>query len=123
MAADHASCTGGSRMPAAGLRSSARRTWRSFKSFVKGNTLLRKGYLRLKGRYHRARLRRAGLRTNPADRSARTGGVNPANIVWIDRKSTRLNSSHANTSYAVFCLKKKHLLLLYRPLQRLAATV
>src|SRR5947209_14867089 len=24
-----------------------------------------------------------------------------------DRKSTRLNSSHANTSYAVFCLKKK----------------
>src|SRR3712207_1432939 len=27
----------------------------------------------------------------------------------IDRKSTRLNSSHANTSYAVFCLKKKNL--------------
>src|SRR3712207_6980158 len=25
----------------------------------------------------------------------------------IDRKSTRLNSSHANISYAVFCLKKK----------------
>src|SRR3712207_7082445 len=31
-----------------------------------------------------------------------------------DRKSTRLNSSHANISYAVFCLKKKktHLILL-----------
>src|SRR3712207_8367368 len=29
-------------------------------------------------------------------------------IFWIgDRKSTRLNSSHANISYAVFCLKKK----------------
>src|SRR3712207_9430720 len=27
-----------------------------------------------------------------------------------DRKSTRLNSSHANISYAVFCLKKKHYL-------------
>src|SRR3712207_7605640 len=27
-----------------------------------------------------------------------------------DRKSTRLNSSHANISYAVFCLKKKLLL-------------
>src|SRR3712207_300390 len=27
--------------------------------------------------------------------------------VVIDRKSTRLNSSHANISYAVFCLKKK----------------
>src|SRR3712207_7197424 len=36
----------------------------------------------------------------------------------LDRKSTRLNSSHANISYAVFCLKKKKhstlfLLLLY----------
>src|SRR3712207_7985146 len=31
-----------------------------------------------------------------------------------DRKSTRLNSSHANISYAVFCLKKKkHLKFLY----------
>src|SRR3712207_8009109 len=28
-------------------------------------------------------------------------------ILYIDRKSTRLNSSHANISYAVFCLKKK----------------
>src|SRR3712207_7692232 len=28
-------------------------------------------------------------------------------VVTIDRKSTRLNSSHANISYAVFCLKKK----------------
>src|SRR3712207_8959134 len=27
--------------------------------------------------------------------------------IYIDRKSTRLNSSHANISYAVFCLKKK----------------
>src|SRR3712207_8516334 len=26
---------------------------------------------------------------------------------FLDRKSTRLNSSHANISYAVFCLKKK----------------
>src|SRR3712207_7628892 len=32
----------------------------------------------------------------------------------IDRKSTRLNSSHANTSYAVFCLKKKTLVSLRR---------
>src|SRR3712207_8589392 len=27
--------------------------------------------------------------------------------IALDRKSTRLNSSHANISYAVFCLKKK----------------
>src|SRR3712207_7920998 len=40
-----------------------------------------------------------------------------------DRKSTRLNSSHANISYAVFCLKKKkpkpkfalHILTLFVP--------
>src|SRR3712207_8340988 len=30
----------------------------------------------------------------------------PEGVVAIDRKSTRLNSSHANISYAVFCLKK-----------------
>src|SRR3712207_8247722 len=30
-----------------------------------------------------------------------------AGISHVDRKSTRLNSSHANISYAVFCLKKK----------------
>src|SRR3712207_7746990 len=40
-------------------------------------------------------------------------GNDPALAVYIagrdalDRKSTRLNSSHANISYAVFCLKKK----------------
>src|SRR5258707_4995782 len=34
-----------------------------------------------------------------------TGGILVGDEV--DRKSTRLNSSHANISYAVFCLKKK----------------
>src|SRR3712207_8983535 len=35
-----------------------------------------------------------------------------------DRKSTRLNSSHANISYAVFCLKKKHITVtLYKHVQ------
>src|SRR3712207_7951262 len=43
-------------------------------------------------------------------------GLNPFQLVLVgvvlesmtlDRKSTRLNSSHANISYAVFCLKKK----------------
>src|SRR3712207_8088531 len=32
----------------------------------------------------------------------------------VDRKSTRLNSSHANISYAVFCLKKNKSTELYR---------
>src|SRR3712207_7875573 len=31
----------------------------------------------------------------------------PGGRIITDRKSTRLNSSHANISYAVFCLKKK----------------
>src|SRR3712207_9201152 len=37
------------------------------------------------------------------------GGVGRVDAVAVggDRKSTRLNSSHANISYAVFCLKKK----------------
>src|SRR5476651_2349900 len=37
--------------------------------------------------------------------------------IWIDRKSTRLNSSHANISYDVFCLKKKKRLPGLRPRQ------
>src|SRR3712207_7933122 len=35
-------------------------------------------------------------------------GLHERPIISRDRKSTRLNSSHANISYAVFCLKKKH---------------
>src|SRR3712207_7590539 len=40
--------------------------------------------------------------------SERQGGAQPLACGQAeDRKSTRLNSSHANISYAVFCLKKK----------------
>src|SRR3712207_8143070 len=35
------------------------------------------------------------------------GAGGPGDLRHRDRKSTRLNSSHANISYAVFCLKKK----------------
>src|SRR5258708_31972267 len=35
-------------------------------------------------------------------------GTNPSSTIAIDRKSTRLNSSHQIISYAVFCLKKKN---------------
>src|SRR3712207_8780852 len=46
-----------------------------------------------------------------SDSSPRTSAASqqkvPATLPISDRKSTRLNSSHANISYAVFCLKKK----------------
>src|SRR2546430_9504828 len=35
-------------------------------------------------------------------------GTSPSGTRWRDRKSTRLNSSHSQISYAVFCLKKQH---------------
>src|SRR2546429_7350129 len=35
------------------------------------------------------------------------GDILPAIVCLLDRKSTRLNSSHGYISYAVFCLKKK----------------
>src|SRR5947209_16706096 len=40
----------------------------------------------------------------------------------LDRKSTRLNSSHANISYAVFCLKKKKIEENYTPHDYLSTT-
>src|SRR3712207_6894418 len=47
-----------------------------------------------------------GVRQHGQLGKLRQGG-SPAVDGDQDRKSTRLNSSHANTSYAVFCLKKK----------------
>src|SRR3712207_7647759 len=47
-----------------------------------------------------------GAAAGAADRGARRV-ERPGHRRGQDRKSTRLNSSHANISYAVFCLKKK----------------
>src|SRR2546430_13376335 len=41
------------------------------------------------------------------DPVASTPGTIPQSVRGTDRKSTRLNSSHSQISYAVFCLKKK----------------
>src|SRR5258707_9164768 len=49
-------------------------------------------------------VRRHGERGMPVAGAVGHGGVA---VQHLDRKSTRLNSSHANISYAVFCLKKK----------------
>src|SRR5690606_41781217 len=54
-----------------------------------------------KVKWDRAYQRRHGIHTGPAK------GLPEGAEVRIDRKSTRLNSSHVKISYAVFCLKKK----------------
>src|SRR3712207_8627480 len=50
---------------------------------------------------------RVVLRRDPSARSLIRGTAAAQATTVLDRKSTRLNSSHANISYAVFCLKKK----------------
>src|SRR3712207_7989159 len=47
------------------------------------------------------------LLDDPPHRRGVEVGVQEEEVERQDRKSTRLNSSHANISYAVFCLKKK----------------
>src|SRR5690349_23626412 len=47
----------------------------------------------------------AGIAVAPVGHPVRVLGVGEAGVG--DRKSTRLNSSHVEISYAVFCLKKK----------------
>src|SRR2546422_4704745 len=50
----------------------------------------------------------------PAPSHRSTNGRSP----WpIDRKSTRLNSSHGYISYAVFCLKKKNKKFVFQPVK------
>src|SRR3712207_7207449 len=53
----------------------------------------------------------AGRRATVGCRDGRRRALLPGGVRQegsADRKSTRLNSSHANISYAVFCLKKKN---------------
>src|SRR3712207_7544372 len=72
-----------------------------FRSLGLAGRAVASGYLDDERREHR----RAG-----ADERQKDAGllVHRARGLRADRKSTRLNSSHANISYAVFCLKKKN---------------
>src|SRR2546427_5496614 len=59
-----------------------------------------------------ARRATTGIRRHTAARRGgasrgRSGAAGAGRHAWRDRKSTRLNSSHSQISYAVFCLKKK----------------
>src|SRR3712207_8861774 len=53
-------------------------------------------------------LGRGGAGAEPPDAALGRLRADAVGDVLRDRKSTRLNSSHANISYAVFCLKKKN---------------
>src|SRR2546430_7054979 len=53
----------------------------------------------------------------PAGGAARGGRRGPRHGSGSDRKSTRLNSSHSQISYAVFCLKKKKTIKSHHTLQ------
>src|SRR3712207_7764468 len=62
------------------------------------------------GTIHHSRQEPSLLWRRPSwPRGLRAGAQQVRNEQAQDRKSTRLNSSHANISYAVFCLKKKKL--------------
>src|SRR2546430_8559251 len=60
--------------------------------------------------YHLARWRTADHRQGSKAIGPAARPVSVRQATWLllrDRKSTRLNSSHSQISYAVFCLKKK----------------
>src|SRR2546430_10319884 len=58
-------------------------------------------------RHHAARLHAFAAIAEQQIRPARRAEIARRDFGFQDRKSTRLNSSHSQISYAVFCLKKK----------------
>src|SRR3712207_7203663 len=68
---------------------------------------LRAGRRRPPGRGALAHRHRAGRGRGSHQSAVTAGRARSGRGSGGDRKSTRLNSSHANISYAVFCLKKK----------------
>src|SRR3712207_8682666 len=92
------------------IRRPPRSTLFPYTTLFRSRRSLRRPRERTQGRESgRGPFRAAARRTPSLDRGA---GVRTSGAAGRDRKSTRLNSSHANISYAVFCLKKKKLLLL-----------
>src|SRR3712207_7606351 len=77
-----------------------------FRSLQRGLEQRKYGSL---GRGRRTHLQATSLRSRTTTEEV-LEGIESMQKGWIrtDRKSTRLNSSHANISYAVFCLKKNN---------------
>src|SRR2546427_9429518 len=72
-------------------------------SLVKGKKVTILGY-GSQGHAHAQNLQESGVKVTVG---LREGGASWEKAEKGDRKSTRLNSSHSQISYAVFCLKKK----------------
>src|SRR3712207_7275351 len=82
-----------------------------FRSFPEGNYILQNEA----SKDRRIRISMGDIVLKGAGRNKTTLEMTVANnSPEPDRKSTRLNSSHANISYAVFCLKKKQAQLTQR---------
>src|SRR3712207_6952797 len=75
----------------------------------------RAGWRRSDRQLHGGAVHRSGglplLRGEDRDATRDRAGGRVRGCRGADRKSTRLNSSHANISYAVFCLKKKNIII------------
>src|SRR5438445_1678501 len=90
-----------------------RKTSGAFTTRIPGRSKFRKWGLKCSGLKQKmnSRGRRSSVRVAIRIDSCRSLSfvcwVKPVHRTTKDRKSTRLNSSHANISYAVFCLKKK----------------
>src|SRR3712207_8654209 len=87
------------------IRRPPRSTLFPYTTLFRSSTVIVLGDARTNGREPHA-----GIFSAISQRAGRTFWLNPEpRLYWNygDRKSTRLNSSHANISYAVFCLKKK----------------
>src|SRR3712207_7908321 len=84
------------------IRRPPRSTLFPYTTLFRSVRLQRSRSQRTRGAHHRSdrRRRRSGSGT------CALGMSNGRHLGLVDRKSTRLNSSHANISYAVFCLKK-----------------
>src|SRR2546430_4664436 len=88
------------------IRRPPRSTLFPYTTLFRSQEPLRRGRgARGRARRGRARRRRGGVRGLRRGAGAGSGGDR-------DRKSTRLNSSHSQISYAVFCLKKKKKILI-----------